>query len=188
MMDNFFKTISEFSPLSQESRKAFTLVMKSQELPAGHILLKPHSVCNYLYFIEQGLTRTFYYKEDKDVTDWISPENAFAVSIVSFITRKPDRRGIELLEDSRLNSIHHDELEKLCSRYHDIEKITRHLVSSGLIQLQEKFDDLHFSTASQRYQMLITKHPTFIQRVPLGMIASYLGITQETLSRIRAQI
>jgi hypothetical protein len=56
----------------------------------------------------------------------------------------------------------------------------------GLIQLQKKLDDLHFSTALQRYQTLMENNPTFIQRVPLGMIASYLGITQETLSRIRA--
>ncbi|MBN8856435.1 MAG: hypothetical protein BGO55_16715 [Sphingobacteriales bacterium 50-39] len=111
----------------------------------------------------------------------------FACSIISFLTRQPDRRGIELLEDAVLWGLHCDELEKLYKHYHDIERLGRLLVSFGLIQLQQRFDDLHFATAAQRYRTLIDTNPSFIQRVPLGMIASYLGITQETLSRIRAQ-
>jgi CRP-like cAMP-binding protein len=146
------------------------------------------TICNYLYFIESGLTRTYYFKDGKDVTDWISDENSFACSIISFINRKPDRRAIELLEPSVLLALHYNDLQDLCARYHDIESLFRQLVSFGLVQLQQKFDDLHFSTALQRYQTLMAVHPTFIQRVPLGMIASYLGITQETLSRIRSQI
>jgi CRP-like cAMP-binding protein len=111
----------------------------------------------------------------------------FACSIISFLTRQPDRRGIELLEDSVLWGMHHDELEQLYKHHHDIERLGRLLVSFGLIQLQQRFDDLHFATAAQRYRTLMDTNPSFIQRVPLGMIASYLGITQETLSRIRAQ-
>jgi hypothetical protein len=126
--------------------------------------------------------------DGKDVTDWISDENSFACSIISFINRKPDRRIIELLEPSVLFALHYNDLESLCSKHHDIENLFRHLVSFGLVQLQQKFDDLHFSTALKRYQKLMATHPSFIQRVPLGMIASYLGITQETLSRIRSQI
>jgi len=163
------------------------LILTRLEFPKGQVLVKPGKICNYLYFINSGLTRTFYYKDRKDVTDWISDENSFAVSIISFITRKPDRRGIELIEPSVLYAIHHEDLENLCNEHHDIEKMARHMVSFGLIQLQQKFDDLHFATALQRYQTLMANNPTFILRMPLGMIASYLGITQETLSRIRAR-
>lgn len=187
-MLSFFETVSQFTSLSAKSRAALTSVLKRSEFPKGKIIVKPHSVCRHLYFIERGLTRTYYFKDGKDITDWLSPENTFAVSIISFITRKPDRRAIELLEPSILLSLHVDELERLCSIYHDIERMTRLLVSFGLVQLQQKFDDLHFETALQRYQNLMTTNPTLIQRVPLGMIASYLGITQETLSRIRSQI
>lgn len=187
-MDSFFKTVSQFTALSELSRKALATVLHKKEFPKGKVLVQPDTLASHLYFIEKGLSRTFYIKDGKDVTDWISAENSFAVSIISFITRKPDRRTIELLEPSTLILLHFDDLENLCSLHHDIERLTRHLTSFGLVQLQQKFDDLHFATALQRYQTLMSTNPSFIQRVPLGMIASYLGITQETLSRIRSQV
>jgi CRP-like cAMP-binding protein len=187
-MDQFFQAVSQFTRLCDDSRQALSTQLKRLELPKGHILVKHDTICNYIYFIESGLTRTYYVKDGKDVTDWISDENSFACSIISFIGRKPDRRAIELLEPSVLLALHYNDLESLASRHHDIENLFRQLVSFGLVQLQQKLDDLHFSTALQRYQTLMATHPSFILRVPLGMIASYLGITQETLSRIRAQV
>jgi CRP-like cAMP-binding protein len=187
-MENFFRTVSQFTNLSPDSKQEFSSCLERLEFPKGHILVKQDTVSSFVYFIDSGLTRTYYLKDGKDVTDWISDENSFAASIISFITRKPDRRIIELLEPSVLFSLYYNDLENLCSKHHDIENFFRHLVSFGLVQLQQKFDDLHFSTALQRYQTLMETHPTFILRVPLGMIASYLGITQETLSRIRSRI
>jgi len=164
------------------------LVLQRLELPKGHALLRPGAVCHYFYFIEQGLTRTWYIKDGKDITDWLSAENSFAVSIVSFLTGQPDIRGIELLEPSVLWAISRNDLESLYARYHDIEHMGRMILSGGLIQMQQRFDDLHFATALQRYRKLIDTNPSFVNRVPLGMIATYLGITQETLSRIRSQL
>lgn len=184
-MENFFRAVSQFTKLSSGSKQALSSCLKRLEFPKGHTIVGQNTICNYLYFVESGLTRTYYLKDGKDVTDWISDENSFACSIISFINRKPDRRAIELLESSVFFALHYDDMETLSSKYHDIETLFRKLVSFGLVQLQQKFDDLHFSTALQRYQTLITTHPTFIQRVPLGIIASYLGITRETLTRIR---
>src|SRR5882757_2282248 len=107
-MDIFFETVASFTPLSDDSKVALSFVLKRMEFPKGHILVKQNSVCQYIYFIEKGLTRTFYYKNDKDVTDWLSAENMFACSIISFLTRLPDRRGIQLLEDAVLWAVHYD--------------------------------------------------------------------------------
>lgn len=186
-MDAFFNEVKKFVTLDDASKEAFARIMVYHEFTKGHILVKPHSVCNYIYFIEEGLTRTFYEKDGKDVTDWLSPENTFAVSLVSFITRQPDRRGIELLENTRLWAIQYYELEELYREYHAIERMGRLIVSFGLTQLQQRFDDLHFSSAIERYTKMMEQTPSLLQRTPLSMIASYLGITQETLSRIRAQ-
>lgn len=187
-MDKFLDTCVGITPLSAESREALSSISRPMEFPKGHILVRQETICHYICFIEKGLTRTFYYKDGKDVTDWLSAENTFACSIISFLTRRPDRRGIELLEDSVLLALHHEDLERLYRQYHEIERLGRLLVSSGLLQMQQRFDDLHFATATRRYQALMQDNPSLIQRVPLGMIASYLGMTQETLSRIRAQI
>ncbi|AHF14743.1 Crp/Fnr family transcriptional regulator [Niabella soli] len=186
-MDHFFSTVSQYTNLCAQSRQELARHLQKQTLPRGTVLVKPDTTCKHLYFIDSGLTRTYYLKDGKDITDWISDEHSFACSIISFITRKPDRRGIELLEDSVLYSLHCDVLDTLCARHHDIESLFRKLVSFGLIQLQQKFDDLHFTNALERYRHLMQTNPSFIRRVPLGMIASYLGITQETLSRMRAQ-
>ena len=187
-MERFFQATSQFSTLSNESKQELSTHLKNQEFPKGHILVRADTICNYVYFIDQGLTRTFYWKDGKDITDWISDENSFACSIISFITRQPDRRGIESLEPCVLLSLHYNDLEKLSSKHHDIETFYRKLISFGLVQVQQRFDDLHFSSALQRYQILMNTHPEYLQRVPLSMIASYLGITQETLSRIRSQV
>ena len=186
-MQSFFDFIASFTILADTSREALEKLLQRHELPKCYQLVRPGSVCHYMYFIEKGLTRTFYIKDGKDVTDWISVDHTIAVSIISFITRQPDRRGIQLLEDSILYSLSNTDLENLCREYHDIERMVRLILNYGIVELQRRFDDLHFATAHDRYQHIITNHPSLLERVPLGVIASWLGITQETLSRIRAQ-
>jgi CRP-like cAMP-binding protein len=185
-LEALFQVLDTLTKLSPESKQAIASIVTIRDLPKGCVLIKPGTTCRHMFFIERGLTRTFYFKDGKDVTDWLSVENSFAVSVISFITQQPDRRGIELLEDSRICEIPHDKLEQLCSSYHDIERLGRLLANSGVVQIQQRFDDLHFATASTRYKTLIDTSPSILQRVPLGMVASFLGITQETLSRIRA--
>ena len=186
-MEPFFAFIGQFTLLSEEGKEALSASLQRMELPKGHSLLRPGGICQYFYFIEQGLTRTYYIKDGKDVTDWLSAENSIAVSIISFLTRQPDVRGIELLEPSVLWALSYNDLENLYKKYHDIERLGRLLLGFGTIQIQQRFDDLHFATARQRYQKLVDANPSLLNRVPLGMIASYLGITQETLSRIRSR-
>src|SRR5262245_18339388 len=113
--------MNQFTNLSQESKQAFATVLKRQEHRKGYSLLRPGAVCHHFYFIEEGLTRTYYIKDGNDVTDWLSAENSIAVSTVCFLTRKPDVRGIELLEPSVLWAISYQDMEDLYKKYHDIE-------------------------------------------------------------------
>jgi CRP-like cAMP-binding protein len=186
-MTEFFNLVKERIQLSEKSQQALLSVMRKEDFPKGYVLVKPGTICRSMYFVEKGLTRTFYYKDDKDVTDWFSPENTIACSIVSFNSQRPDRRGIELLEDSTLLVLDYNDLEMLCNEHHEIEKFARFGTTLGMLLIQERFDDLHFATAPERYKKLIEHQPAILQRAPLGMIASFLGITQETLSRIRSQ-
>lgn len=187
-MEAFFEQVSTMMPLGDAARAALSSVFVRQELPKGRTLLQPGTVCDKLYFIAQGLSRTYYLKDGKDVTDWLSAEGEFAVSIISFVTHRPDRRGIELLEDAVLWAVTSQDLEALYTQHHEIERLGRLLVTQGCLQLQQRFDDLHFASAAERYQHLLETRPMLLQRVPLSMIASYLGMSPETLSRIRAGV
>ncbi len=187
-MNVFINALTQFTPLSPDSQQALTNASRRATFDKGHVLVRAHTISESVYFIEKGLTRTYYYKDGRDVTDWISTESQFAGSIVSFLTRCPDHRIVELLEPSVLWSVPYRALEALYAQFHDMERLGRLLVSHGLVLLQQRFDDLHLATALERYQRLLVTNPTLLQRVPLGMIASYLGVSAETLSRIRAQV
>ena len=186
-MEAFFNEISKFVLLSDASKEALSGILTPHDFDKGQVVLRPNSVCNHVYFVESGLLRTFYEKDGKDVTDWLSPENTFSCSILSFINRIPDRRGIEALENTKVWGIQYYELNHLYDLHHDIERLGRMLYGLGVTLVQQRFDNLHFNSALERYTLLMNSNPTLIQRTPLSMIATYLGITQETLSRIRSQ-
>ena len=184
-MNAFIAAVLQFTPLSSTSQAALAAIVKCLELPKGRTLIRANTVGEHVYYLERGLARTYYYKDEKDVTDWLSAEGEFVGSMVSYLTQRPDRRMVELLEPSVLWAVPYWELEKLYSKHHEIERLGRLLLSHGMVLMQQRFDDLHFATAAERYQKLRQDRPTLIQRVPLSMIASFLGITPETLSRIR---
>jgi len=187
-MQLLFDQLETLGPLSATSKQALGGIAEKRKLPKGHMLFRAGAVCSHLWFIEKGLTRQFYLKDGKDVTDWLCLENTFTTSVLSLFTRVPDRHSIELLEDSTIIALPYLRLEKLFALHHDLDSLGRQWGNHGIVQLQQRLDDLHFCSASERYLKLIETNPTIIQRVPLGIIASFLGVTQETLSRIRTQL
>ena len=184
-MHAFLSFVHQHIQLSPAAEEALLGITIRKEYPKGHQLVTAGTTCRYIWFIESGLARTFYLKDGKDITDWISPEHTISCSLVSFLTQRPDIRYIELLEPSVVCSLYYEDLERLYTAFHEIERLGRLLVNNGLILMQQRFDELHFATARERYQQLLDTYPGLLNRVPLGMIASYLGITQETLSRMR---
>ncbi len=155
--------------------------------PKNHIILKQGQVCNYLYFVEKGLLRLFYFQEGKDISDYFATENSLIGGIDSFFSRKPSNKIIETLEASKLLAISFDDLENLFAKHHDLERVGRLLSVGAFLTMQDRLFAIQFRTATQRYNDLIESSPSIIQRVSLGHIASFLGITQVTLSRIRGQ-
>ena len=105
----------------------------------------------------------------------------------SFFTREPSNKLVETLEPCILWKLEYEKLEKLYATNHELEHMARLIANYGIGLLEQRADSLHFNSAKERYEILITQQPDVLKRVPLGMIASFLGITQETLSRIRAE-
>lgn len=173
--------------LSDESKMALFSCFKRFEHPKGYILVKPNDVCKYLYFIEKGAARIFYYKDDKDITDGFRGKETLLLTMGSFIKQKPDKRGIELLDHSLLWGIENKDLEMLCEKYSDVEKLYRMVISSAVIMGEQRVERMLFQSAQERYEDLVKSQKRIHELLTLGMIASFLGITQETLSRIRAK-
>ena len=184
---SFFDSISPFVKVSPQSKSALLSVMVKEHFPKGHVLVPLGNICRHVYYIEKGLSRTFYIKDGKEITEKFCIENTFTCSMPASITNIPDNRQIELLEASIIWSMSYTELEKLYDDYHDIERLGRFVVTNELVGMHQRLSDLQFRSAEERYNNLVQNNPTLLQRVSLGLISSYLGITQETLSRIRSK-
>lgn len=144
--------------------------------------------CRHLYFLQQGALRGYYTLEGKEITHWFGFENDFVTSFHSFITGQPAVESIQLLQGSILWNISREKLNELLDRFPEIERLVRIIYENYYIRLEERFINSQFKSASERYQNLLEQAPHIVERVPLGYIASYLGISQETLSRIRSRI
>ena len=165
----------------------FGKLMTFQELPTKHLLHCEGTICNHFYILHKGLARAFYYKDDKDITAHFAIENTTITAIDSFIQRKKSRYNIELLENTSLSYINYEDWKKLLEDKPHYEKYARIFLENIYIDIAERIEDLLFHSAKERYEKLLRKFPSLQQRVNLGHIASYIGITQETLSRIRAE-
>lgn len=144
--------------------------------------------CRHLYFLEQGALRGYYTLEGKEITHWFAFENDFVTSFHSFITQQPAVENIQLLEGSILWNISKERLNILLNKFSEIERVVRIVYENYYIQLEERFINSQFKSATERYQNILEEMPHVIEKIPLGYIASYLGISQETLSRIRSSI
>ncbi|MBC7937210.1 MAG: Crp/Fnr family transcriptional regulator [Rhizobacter sp.] len=153
----------------------------------NELLIEDGQVCRHMYFLEQGCIRGFYNIDGKDISQWFGFENDFATSFSSFITRHAAKEYIQVVEDSTLWCISRDQLDELLSKYPELEKTVRLIYEQYYIRLEERYSNAHFKTATERYEDLLKNSPHIIQRMPLGYVASYLGISAETLSRIRGQ-
>ncbi|MFD2518245.1 Crp/Fnr family transcriptional regulator [Salinimicrobium flavum] len=157
-----------------------------ETIPKNQPLVKEGQICSKLYFVEQGVGRSYYLKEDgKEITQWFFVEGHFMSSIESFFQQNPSLYYLEMLEDAVLYSITRDKLDLLFSRYHNMEKLGRLLSTEMLTRVVNKLNAIQFQTARERYDYMLSEYPELANRVALGYIASYLGMTQETLSRIR---
>jgi len=186
MNSQFINTIQNIHHLEDDLLNILLEKIELVEFPARYKLIKSGSIANKIFFVEKGACRSYYLKDGNDITTWFTFENDFTTSFYSFISNEPSHETIELLEDSILYVLKFDVLNKLTEEYPEINHLYRKVLELNFVR-QEKLLTERFSTAKEKYQNLITKFPEILQRVPLMHIASYLGITQSTLSRIRRQ-
>lgn len=166
----------------------FQAIMHTATYPKGHLLHKENQICNHLYIIQKGIARSFYHKDGKDITAHFALESGTITAIDSFIQRKRSRYNIEVLEEAEIIAIAHKDLQALIEKNPTYEKFIRLYLEQIYIDLAERIEDLLFHTAKERYDKLTSENPSLLQRVNLQHIASFIGVTQETLSRVRGKV
>jgi CRP-like cAMP-binding protein len=154
------------------------------EFPARYKLIKTGSVAKKIFFVEKGVIRSYYLKDGNEIATWFTFENEFITSFYSFISNEPCHETIELLEDSILHALSFEDLNALTIEYPEINHLYRKVLELNFIKQERKLNE-RFDSAKEKYENLLSNYPEILKRVPLGHIASYLGITQSTLSRIR---
>lgn len=187
MFTDYLDRLQRFSPLSQESKVQLTEHLSTKRLKKGELLLKQGAVCKHLYYIRKGIVRIFYYKNGRDITEWIASEAQFFFSIKSYFEQSPSRLMIEALEDSSIILLSREGTDALTKQNIEVANLLLQLFSGSLKLSQERMDSLQFETARTRYLNLLDQQPEILRKVPLHYVASFLGISQETLSRIRSK-
>lgn len=186
-MDALFDHINQYSRLSDPAIEGLSGALHKKEFAKNSFLITEGKICDYVYFLERGCLRGYYNHDGKEVTYWFAFENNFVTSFYSFISRQPCVENIQLMEDCTLWAISYNDLQSLYNKHPDVERLGRIMHERYYVMLEERFVRNHFKEARERYEKLLTHAPHILQRVPLGYVASYLGITQETLSRIRSK-
>jgi CRP-like cAMP-binding protein len=185
-MEELFRYFAAFGPLSRDAMEAIAGITKSVEVKKNQDLQPIGHTCRTIYFLEKGLARIYYYKEDIDITESFSFENSLVVRFESLFAGQPSRKGIQALEDCRLFAINANLLTKLYDKFPEIERLLRKITEAQLVENINRVESIQFNTAEERYHQLLREAPDVLKRVPLKYVASYLGITPVSLSRIRA--
>lgn len=187
-MQSIIDRLSAFVTISESSKTKLTEVLKQMKPNKGTILLKEGEICQHMYFLTKGFARGFYYQNGKDITSWFAMENDIATPFDSFVCQRPSYESVEILEDSILYAINYKDLQQLYRQYPEYNIIGRKLTEKYYVELMTRTMSFQFQTATERYHELLEHQPQLFQRTSLGHIASYLGISQETLSRVRTKI
>ncbi|WP_128546523.1 Crp/Fnr family transcriptional regulator [Larkinella soli] len=187
LYSQFFNSLLEICPIDEATMELIKPYLVIQKAQKGTQLLSVGDISDKLYYLAKGLARSYYYIQHREATAWIVTDGDFAYSPYSFITQRPSNENIELLEDSTLLFIAYDDLQRLYRTHPSVNFIGRKVVEKYLVVQEERLRSLRMLSAEERYLRFCQLYPTISTRVPIKYIASYLGLSRFTLSRLRGQ-
>jgi CRP/FNR family transcriptional regulator, anaerobic regulatory protein len=186
-MEDILKYLEAIYPLSEASRNYFASTLKLRKVAKKELLLKAGHVCRNIYFIKKGLVRCFYTNKSVEVSSWFMKEGDLIISVESFFQQTPSKENIHVLEDCIVYSMEYAELQYLYRNYLECNYIGRVLTEKYYTLSEQRISALRMPLVSDRYKYLMDNQPELIQRVPSKYIASYLRVTEQSLSRIRGK-
>lgn len=188
LMVRLLAHIRGIAPVSDAGIDALISIAQWANYPKQHTLVRAGQMVETMYWVLNGALRVYYIKDDKEITDWFAVDMQFITAIESYFRKVPSRYYLQTTMPTEVITFHYADVERVCAQYSDVEHLMRVVITNTLLDLQQRVVEMQFETAAQRYRNLLQRYPDITQRIALGDIASFLGITQETLSRIRGNV
>jgi len=187
MIEKLIDRLNSLNPMSEVLSERIRAITKIEEYEAGSFILKEGQVCNKVSMVINGLARSFYINEEKDITSRFMDEGFIITSWISYYHQKPGDEFIEAMEDTTLACIHYRDIQSIYKEFPDFNIIGRKQTEYSLYLAEQRTRMLRKQTAEEKYKFFLDNHPNLMQRVALKYIATYLGMNEETLSRIRSK-
>jgi len=178
----YFKSLYR---IDEELEEFFNRIAVSKVYHKGDVIFEPGAYLRHVYFIEEGFARVYYYKNGKDVTHYFFGPQTFSTGIESVFYRKPSLFGLQATVESRIVTFPLAPIQELAETHITVNHIIQKILLDTLIDFSKRFYNSQFETAQERYNALLKENPQLFQNASLGHIASYLGVSQQTLSVIR---
>jgi CRP-like cAMP-binding protein len=174
--------------ISDEEAGIFLAEFRKKELKKNEIFITEGEICHVVGLIEKGLMVCIYNKDGEEIIDEFGFENGFITNYYSFLTQLPSQKEIRALEPVTVHIISRQSLEKLGVAYPFIERMSRIMNEKLFLRAHDRIKSLLLDSAHERYEKLIAQRPDLASRIPQYMVASYLHLKPETISRIRKKI
>jgi len=188
MSEQVVQHIQELTGASFSELAFFLQQFSARNCSKKSQLLRAGQVANEVYFVLTGCLRLYYVKEGVDISGYFFTENMFAGAYDSFISRKPSTHSIEVLEDATLLAISYDQLQKLYVEYPRMNEFVRKIIEQRFIAIHELLTSQILDSPEERYSNLLKNHPSLLMRIPQHHLATFLGVTPVSLSRIRSRV
>jgi len=183
-----FSAFEKIQSVSSESVNRLEKLCEVKSYTKNEEIQAIGATCRTIYFVLSGVARIYYLKDGNEVTEYFAFENDLIIRAESLFTNTPSKKAIQALEESVLVAISSEALFGLFENQPDLERLFNKLVQKAYVETLRRLENIQFLTAEERYQKLLEEQPEIVQKIPLKFVASFLGITQVSLSRIRAQI
>ena len=188
MHELFFNYYSNLCDLSDRDKTLLKEKLQLRSYKNKEIILRENQVCKYVYFINKGIMRTFSLINGKEQTNQFYFENSYCSSYESFLIQKPSPLNIECLADTEVLTLKYEDVQRLYKISPALNTFGRKIAELLYIDFNMRSRSLQMNDAKTRYLNIIKKRPEIIQHIPGYLIATFIGITPESLSRIKNEI
>lgn len=187
MITNLQKFITQYVNLSNDELEDISNKFKSKSIEKNNYLFRQGDTCKDLVFVQKGCLRLYYLEDGIEISVWFAFEHSSAIEIYSFISEEPSKYSLQAIEDSEVLFLPKTELNKLYQHQPKMQEMMRTFWEDVILNLINRFTALQKDSAEKRYLDLLDK-PEYLDSIPQKYLASFIGVTPTSLSRIRKQI